>query len=212
MPARRSLRSGAIGDDRSDAALVAAAQAGDRAALDALLRRHHDRLYALCRRVTGNDSDAADACQEALIAIVRSLGRFDGRSAFSTWAYRVATNASLDELRRRRRRPDPGLPDDDVTGARETAAGGDAFAGVDTRVSVDAALADLPADYRVAVVLRDLCGLAYAEIAEVLDVPIGTVRSRIARGRAALMPILCPDSPDVGGNPRGSGRRPTEQS
>ena len=91
---------------------MTAAQGGDRAALDALLRRHHDRLYAVCRRVTGNDTDAADACQEALIAIVRSLDRFDGRSAFSTWAYRVATNACLDELRRRRRRPDPGLPDD----------------------------------------------------------------------------------------------------
>ena len=106
-----SVRSRAIGDDRSDAALVAAAQAGDRGALDTLLRRHHDRLYALCRRVTGNDADGADACQEALIAIVRGLDRFDGRSAFSTWAYRVATNACLDELRRRRRRPEPGLPD-----------------------------------------------------------------------------------------------------
>ena len=191
---------------------MAAAQAGDRVALDSLLRRHHDRLYALCRRVTGNDADAADACQEALIAIVRSLGRFDGRSAFATWAYRVATNASLDELRRRRRRPEPGLPDDEIGGSRETPAGGDAFADADTRVAVDDALAGLPAEYRVAVVLRDLCGLAYGEIAEVLDVPIGTVRSRIARGRAALMPGLDAGSPDDGGNPPGSGQRPTEQS
>ena len=193
---------------------MAAAQAGDRGALDTLLRRHHDRLYALCRRVTGNDADGADACQEALIAIVRSLDRFDGRSAFSTWAYRVATNACLDELRRRRRRPEPGLPDDDVGGgAGDRRAGGDAFADVDTRVAVDAALAGLPAEYRVAVVLRDLCGLAYGEIAEVLDVPIGTVRSRIARGRAALMPA--PRSPDhltTAGTRRASGRRPTEQS
>ncbi len=191
----------AIGDDRSDAALVAAAQDGDRDALDALLRRHHDHLYALCRRVTGNDADAADACQEALIAIVRSLGRFDGRSTFSTWAYRVATNACLDELRRRRRRPEPGLPDD--TSLLPAGGGGDPYASVDTRMAVDGALAGLPPDYRVAVVLRDLCGLAYAEIAEVLDVPIGTVRSRIARGRAALIPDL--------GNPSASEQRPTGQ-
>ena len=93
-----------------DATLVKAAQAGDRAALDALLRRHHDRIYALCRRMTGNDADALDATQEALIAVVRGVARFDGRAAFSTWVYRVATNACLDELRRRGRRPEPVAP------------------------------------------------------------------------------------------------------
>ena len=178
-----------------------AAQGGDRRALDTLLGRHHDRLYALCRRVTGNDADGADACQEALIAIVRALDRFDGRSSFSTWAYRVATNACLDELRRRRRRPEPGLPPDEALGA---GGGGDPFTDVDTRVAVDDALTGLAPEYRVAVLLRDLCGLAYGEIAEVLDVPIGTVRSRIARGRSALIPFLEPD-----GNPPPSGERPT---
>jgi len=206
---------------------VAAAQDGDRGALDTLLRRHHDRLFALCRRITGNDTDAADACQEALIAIVRSLGRFDGRSAFSTWAYRVATNACLDELRRRRRRPEPGLPDDGPgadrgTGDRGTGdrgAGewastgeGDPYSGVDTRLMVDAALAGLPTDYRVAVVLRDLCGLSYGEIAEVLDVPVGTVRSRISRGRAGLLPVLAPGPSERDGNPEASGRRPSDQA
>ena len=181
---------------------MVAAQDGDRGALDALLGRHYDRLYALCRRVTGNDADGADACQEALIAIVRALGGFDGRSSFSTWAYRVATNACLDELRRRRRRPEPGLPADEGAGVGR-GAGGDAFADVDTRVAVDAALTGLTPEYRAAVVLRDLCGLAYGEIAEVLDVPIGTVRSRIARGRSALIPFLDPD-----GNPPPSGERP----
>lgn len=182
---------------------MAAAQDGDRGALDTLLRRHHDRLYALCRRVTGNDADGADACQEALIAIVRSLRRFDGRSSFSTWAYRVTTNACLDELRRRRRRPDPGLPDD----VRPRPGEADVFSGVETRVAVDDALAGLPLEYRAAVVLRDLCGLAYAEIADVLDVPIGTVRSRIARGRAALIPALAVD-----GNPPPPGERPSGQA
>ena len=113
----------------------------------------------------------------------------------------MTTNACLDELRRRRRRPEPGLPDDERS---HTGGPGDAFAGVDTRLAVDAALSGLPPDYRVAVVLRDLCGLAYTEIAEVLDVPIGTVRSRIARGRSALIPALTDD-----GNPPASRQRPT---
>ena len=91
--------------EKSDSELVAQAQAGAREAVDELLRRHYDRLYAVCRRVAGNDADAADACQEALMAIVRGLPRFDGRSSFKTWSYRVATNATLDELRRRKRRP-----------------------------------------------------------------------------------------------------------
>ena len=169
-----------------DAALVAAAQGGDRAALESLLRRHHDRLYAVCRRLTGSDADGADACQEALIAIVRGLARFDNRSAFGTWAYRVATNAALDELRRRRRRPD--LP-----GEWEEGAGGlDGAAAVADRLDVDAALVRLPADFRAPVVLRDLCQLSYEEIAEVLEIPPGTVRSRIARGRAALADLLGP--------------------
>ena len=85
--------------------LVAAARRGDRRALDTLLRRHFDRVHALARRIMTNDADADDATQDALIAAVRGLSRFDGRSAFSTWLYRITTNACLDELRRRGRRP-----------------------------------------------------------------------------------------------------------
>ena len=176
------------------------ARAGDRAALDTLLRRHYDRLYGLCRRMTGDPADAADACQEALIAIVRGLPAFDGRSAFGTWAYRVATNACLDELRRRRRRPEPGLPE----GSAEVASPLDAVESSTTRVDLDRALQTLPSDYRAAVVLRDVCGLSYEEIAEALLIPPGTVRSRIARGRAALVPLLAP-----GRNPGPSAERPT---
>jgi RNA polymerase sigma-70 factor, ECF subfamily len=179
-----------------DLPLVRAAQGGDRDALDALLRRHYDRIHGLCRRLTGNDADALDAAQEGLIAIARGLARFDGSARFGTWAYRVATNACLDEMRRRRRRPVVGLPEVEV------AAGGPAVAdAVAARVDVDAALARVPLEFRVAVVLRDLCGLDYAEIATVLSVPPGTVRSRIARGRAALADRL--------GNPAGAGGRPS---
>ena len=123
---------------------------------------------------------------------MRGLPSFDGRSRFGTWAYRIAVNASLDELRRRRRRPDPGLPGDvDVPGPEPAADTADPESAALT-ADVDAALRRLPAEFRAPVVLRDLCGLDYAEIAEILDLAPGTVRSRISRGRAALAPLLSP--------------------
>ena len=174
--------------DVSDEALAAAANAGDRGALEALLARHVDRVHAICRRVTGHPEDALDATQEALIAVTRGLRRYDGRSRFTTWLYRVATNAALDELRRRKRRPEPvELFDDRPAPAAAAGAGpGSVESVVAARLDVDTALAGLSPEFRAAVVLRDLCDLDYAEIAEVLDVPVGTVRSRIARGRAAI--------------------------
>ena len=181
---------------------LAAARAGDPDALEQLLRDHYDRIYAVCRRIMGSDADAADATQEALIAIVRGLPRFDGRSAFSTWTYRIATNACLDELRRRRRRPLVALPDraeldrpHEAPGAADT---------VPDRLLLDAALAQLPVEFRLPVVLRDVATLDYAEIAAVLDIPPGTVRSRIARGRAALAQML-------GGNRAAAPERPTPE-
>lgn len=182
---------------RSDAELTSAAQAGGRSELDELLRRHYDRIFAVCRRITGNDSDAADAAQEALISIVRSLYRFDGRSSFSTWAYRIATNASLDELRRRRRRPMLAIGDaEQPQGETPDPDAGMRIDAVAERMELDDVLAALPVDFRVPIVLRDIAGLDYAEIAETLAIPAGTVKSRIARGRAALAHALsCGDSP-----------------
>lgn len=177
----------------TDAALVAAAQAGDRAAVDALLRRHYDRIFGVCRRITGNDADAADAAQEALIGMVRHLAKFDGRSSFGTWAYRIATNASLDELRRRRRRPSVGVGESVGHDPAHELIDPDAglrIDGVADRLALDVALAALPEDFRVPLVLRDVGTLDYGEIASVLDIPIGTVKSRIARGRAALADFL----------------------
>ena len=174
-------------------ALVERARSGDRAALDRLLRDQQPMVHAVCRRITGNDADALDATQEALIAIVRGLHRFDGRAKFSTWVYRVATNASLDELRRRRRRPVATI---DADHGREPATDADVAGQVVARLDTDAALATLTPEYRAAVVLRDLCSLDYAEIADVLDIPPGTVRSRIARGRAAIADHLAGNQPD----------------
>lgn len=149
--------------------------------MELLLARHYDRLYAVCRRLAGNDADAADACQEALMAIVRGLERFDGRSSFRTWSYRVATNACLDELRRRSRRPlslvEDYEPTTDVPGLDQQVA---------DRVTLDDLWMQIPEEFRAPVVMRDVAGMDYAEIAEALGLPPGTVRSRIARGRRHL--------------------------
>ncbi|MHB1533901.1 MAG: RNA polymerase sigma factor [Acidimicrobiales bacterium] len=162
------------------------ARHGDREALEQLLRGQYDPIYAVCRRMTGNDDDAADATQDAVIAVARGLRSFDGRSRFSTWVYRIAVNASIDELRRRSRRPSVGL---DELSVADTAPGRNPESSVDV-VDVDAALRRLAPDFRAVVVLRELCGLDYAEISEILGLPPGTVRSRISRGRAALAVLL----------------------
>ena len=129
-----------------------------------------------------DEADTDDATQEALLAICRGITRFDGRSSFSTWIYRVTTNACLDELRRKGRRP-VAMADDVIPVATVP----DRFADdIADRLELDDALAQLSPDFRAAVLLRDVCQLDYDEIAEVLGIPPGTVRSRIARGRAHL--------------------------
>jgi RNA polymerase sigma-70 factor (ECF subfamily) len=145
----------------------------------------------VCRRITGQDADAADAAQEAMILVVRNLDRFDGRSTFGTWIYRIATNASLDELRRRKRRGTvTGIEDDIGHADRGDPAGTVRIDAVADHLAIEAALRGLSEEYRLPVVLRDVADLDYAEIAAVLDLPPGTVRSRIARGRAALAKAL----------------------
>jgi RNA polymerase sigma-70 factor (ECF subfamily) len=195
--------------DDDDAGLARRAAGGDRRALERLLTTHADRVHAVCRRVLADPEDALDATQEAMIAIARGITSFDGRARFTTWMYRVATNAALDEARRRQRRPRPVDVLDDTAQPAFRSSPGTAFGAavderVSTRVDVDAALATLPDEFRAAVVLRDLADLDYAEIGEVLGIPPGTVRSRISRGRALLHAALG----DPGGNqPAGDGRR-----
>ncbi len=189
MAARR--RSGPLGFyaapiEATDDDLVERAKDGDREAMNDLLGRHYDRLYSICYRIAGDHADASDACQEALLAIVRGLDRFDGRSTFKTWSYRVASNACLDELRRKKRRPVAVA--DSMVENRATEPGVDQQ--VADRVTVADALPALPEEFRVPVVLRDVAGFDYAEIAEVLGVPPGTVRSRIARGRRRLSELV----------------------
>jgi RNA polymerase sigma-70 factor (ECF subfamily) len=164
---------------------VRRAKRGDQAAVDALLRAHYDTVRAICHRIVINKSDAEDATQVALISIVRALQSFDGRSKFSTWIYRIATNAALDEVRRIQRRP---LPTDKESVYDSPS--GDHTSAVDAQMDVSAALAQLPEEYRTTIVLRHVADLDYEEIAAIQGVPVGTVRSRLARGRAQLAEIL----------------------
>lgn len=189
MPLRSRVKQVEKADD-PDAALVVAAQAGDQQALDDLLRRHFDRIYGICRRITGNDADAADAAQEAMLAVVRGLDHFDGRAKFSTWVYRVASNACLDELRRRNRRPLPGLTDETATTQVDTPMSQPMDDQIADRLDIDEALQELGHDFRVAVVLRDHLGMEYTDIADQLEIPLGTVQSRISRGRTELARVL----------------------
>ena len=142
-------------------------------------------MRAVCHRIVINRADAEDATQNALISIVKALPSFDGRSQFSTWVYRIATNAALDEVRRMGRRALPSdneavydTPQQDKTDA------------VAVQLDVVSALAQIPEEYRTTLVLRHVADLEYEEIATIQNIAIGTVRSRLARGRAQLVEIL----------------------
>ncbi len=187
-------------------ALIAAWREGQGDALDKLLHISYPRLFQLCRRIVGA-VDADDAIQEALIAIVRGLPNFDGRSTFATWAYRVTTNSCLNEIRKQKRRH--GIHLVRSAGSAEVSVSNDVGDSIDLqtssaidsvvdRLDLDEALGALPLDQRVVVVLRDICSLSYDEIAEVLDIAPGTVRSRISRGRTQLHQIISGNSATPG--------------
>jgi RNA polymerase sigma-70 factor (ECF subfamily) len=152
--------------------------------------RDHGRfLYTVAYRLTGNDADAQDLVQEVLLRVRRGLETYRPGS-LEGWLSRITTNAFLDEVRRRRRRPTVALTDDAervLVGAEDAEA---ALASLRLPDDVQDAVRALPEDFRAAVVLCDVVGLSYEEIAEQLGIPVGTVRSRIHRGRAALRGVL----------------------
>jgi RNA polymerase sigma-70 factor (ECF subfamily) len=175
------------GDAVTDRVLVTHAQGGDQAAMTALLTRHFDYVHAVCRRILRDPGDAEDARQDALIRAARYIAQFDGRSEFRTWLHALTRNVCLNVIRAKSRVE---VPVDELP---EPAAGGyqrgdqDAVA---TRLDVEAALAALPEAFRDTVVLRYLFDLDYAQIAQTLDIPINTVRTRLRRGRAELIRLL----------------------
>ncbi|MBJ69002.1 MAG: RNA polymerase subunit sigma-24 [Acidimicrobiaceae bacterium] len=166
--------------------LVHLAQGGDRNALDALLRENYGRIYSICRKLAGNDADADDATQEALLSIVRKISTFKGESRFSTWAYRVATNSCLDEMRKRKRRPRLGLLENDEALYSAEKSSRSIEDQVADRLLIEEALRLLPDEFRIPLVLRDQVGMNYQEIGDHLSLPEGTVKSRIARARTRL--------------------------
>jgi RNA polymerase sigma-70 factor (ECF subfamily) len=165
-------------DRDPDAQLVQRAQRGDRWAFEQLVERHQHRLFTLAARVLGSRDDAADAVQEAFIRAWLGLPKFRRGARFSTWLYRICLNAAHDQRLKRRPEPLDELP--------EPADPRDAFAARELSGVLQQALDGLEEPYRVAVVLYDVLGCSYAEIAELTEVPEGTVKSRIFRGRSEL--------------------------
>jgi RNA polymerase sigma-70 factor (ECF subfamily) len=193
----------------SDNDLLARHAGGDPEAFGELFRRHRDRLWAVAVRTVGDREEAADALQDAFISAMRAsavpaggtgpAAAFRGDSAVTTWLHRIVVNACLDRMRRRAVRPTEPLP---VTEPRSPAP--DAFAALDASLDVVAALETLPLEQRTALVLVDMYGWSVEDTAQVLDCAPGTVKSRCARGRARLLPLLREDD----GNRSAPGRVP----
>jgi RNA polymerase sigma-70 factor (ECF subfamily) len=152
--------------------------------------RDHGRfLYTVAFRLTANDDDAQDLVQDVLLRVRRGLETYRP-GTLEGWLSRITTNAFLDDVRRRRRRPLDALPDDPDRAVPPAIGAEDQSAAESFSDEVQAALAKLPADFRAAVVLCDVVGLSYEEIAEALAIPVGTVRSRIHRGRRLMRDAL----------------------
>jgi RNA polymerase sigma-70 factor, ECF subfamily len=167
----------------TEAELLARVVTGDRQAFDAVMRNHEDRVFSVCLRILGDREKALDATQDTFLTVFRKASQFEGRSAVGTWIYRIAVNTCYDHLRRVQRKPTESLPDH-VDPADPSAE--EAIESAGLRPEIEAALADLPPDFRNAVILSDLEGLSLPETAEILGVPVGTVKSRLFRARRLL--------------------------
>ena len=183
-PAQRRTRAPSAAA-RTDAELLAAHHAGDPGAFGELAARYRHTLWGIAVHTLGDPDDAADAVQEALVAAYRRAGTFRGESAVRTWLSRIVVNACIDRIRRDRVRRTVPWPERELPARRS-----DPAVEVVNRLAVAEALALLPVEQRVAVVLVDVHGYPIAEAAAILGVPRGTVKSRCARGRARLAVLL----------------------
>ncbi len=190
--------------DPVDVGLLDALAAGDATAFPTLVERHGDLVFAVCLRILGDRDLALDATQETFLTLFRRAGSFRRESKLSTWLYRVAVNASLDIDRRRRRHLTAVLPEGHDP---PDPAAADELAAVELRPALEEALAAIPVELRAAVVLVDALDLGLTEVADILGVPVGTVKSRVFRARRHLARLLG----DPPGNRGGPGRRPMEE-
>ncbi|WP_328981982.1 RNA polymerase sigma factor SigM [Streptomyces mirabilis] len=200
----------------SDQDLLARHVEGDHEAFGEIVRRHRDRLWAVALRTLGDREEAADAVQEALVSAYRAAHTFRGQSAVTTWLHRITVNACLDRARKAASRKTS--PVDDTERLEQLLEPHESASAPAERNDLHrellAALRTLPADQRAALVLVDMQGYPVAEAARVLDVPVGTVKSRCARGRARLLPLLThlrtENGSGGGGNKSGGGRNRTQ--
>ncbi len=176
-----------------DEELVRRYLAGDVQAFGTLVERHERRVYNLALRMTGREEDAKDATQDAFLSALRKLKGFRGEAAFTTWMHRVTVNACYDLLRKRQRAPLLHEREDDGPPRPEPAAPDHAEA-VELSIDVRHALLSVPEDFRAVLILCDVQDLAYEDAAAALEIPIGTVKSRLHRGRVALARALEPPS------------------
>ncbi|KOU52490.1 RNA polymerase sigma factor SigM [Streptomyces sp. WM6378] len=195
--------------DISDQDLLARHVEGDPDAFGEIVRRHRDRLWAVALRTLGDREEAADAVQDALVSAYRAAHTFRGQSAVTTWLHRITVNACLDRARKAASRKTSPVDDTErLEQLLEPHESAEAPAErQDLHRQLIEALGTLPPDQRAALVLVDMQGYAVAEAAEVLDVPTGTVKSRCARGRARLLPLLTHLRADAGGSGESSGGR-----
>lgn len=192
------MNQGVVQDD-NDQQLVQRVQKGDKSAFDLLVLKYQHRVLKLVSRFVNDAAEAEDVAQEAFLKAYRALPAFRGESAFYTWLYRIAINTAKNTLVSNRRRPidfNLDLQDPEQYERQSRLREADTPEGVllteEIRVAVEHALEQLPEDLRTAIVLRELEGLSYEEIAEAMDCPVGTVRSRIFRAREAIDKKLKP--------------------
>ena len=173
--------------------LILLLQQGDETAFEALVRLYEKKIYTLCRRMCGNDEDAQEAAQDAFLSLWRSAKSFRGDASLATWLYRLATNACIDLLRRNQRGGERVSLDDEETTLELVDAAPlpeQALERKETQRLIEEGLRALPEEYRAILLLREAEGLSYAEIADAMHMELGTVKSRISRGRVLLRNYL----------------------
>ncbi len=184
--------------EHSEQLLLERAKSGDVAAFEELIDAYQKKVFNLALRIIGNYDDAADLAQETFVRIFKAISNFKEQSSFSTWIYRITTNVCLDEIRKRKNKKvvslDEDIHMDDGDMKRQVVSDDpgpdEAAEREEVRRVVNNAINKLPEDQRSVIILRDLHGMSYEEIAKILDLPGGTVKSRINRARLALKNVL----------------------
>ena len=173
--------------------LIARLQKRDEASFEELIRQYEKKVYTLCFRMCGNSEDAEEAAQDAFLALWRGIDRFRQESSLSTWIYRLATNACIDTLRRRKKQSGSVSLDDEelfVDAVDTSPQPQETVEHRETQKLLQEGLSALPEEYRKVLILREIEGLSYTEIAESASIELGTVKSRISRGRSLLRNFL----------------------